>query len=546
MAGSLQSEDIGIQIKANLEVFSKIDEQFDKLKAKTREVSELTGNMFSSSKLGGMSRSLNTINNRFDSSTNNVKQLRGELTSLQSAFDRNKTQLEGLSNAQKEYTNSARTATKAVQANQFAVQRFSRTRTDDVTRSYTKTTSASQKMGNASQRLSETGSKFIRTGQSMALTSTVIGAAMLKGANDAVKLQNQYRVITNLATYGGEKQAEAQRNVNKMQAQGTNYSVKYGVAQTKLSAGYEELIRRGYSTNQALSTQKTFLQGALASGDDYTDVVHNATAALEGFGLKSNNTTVMARNTKTAVNQMAYAADLTATNFQGMGDALRYVAATGRSANQSLSMTTSAIGILSNNGQEDTIAGTGLRKIMTSFGSPNTGRGQQGQVMKQLGLTPSDFKQANGKLKSLADLMDIINNKTKNMGDADRMSVFHRFFGTTGQESALILAKNTNQLRSLNDQVSRSQNMKGGGYIAQLSSKNLLSAQAQINIFKQAVNGLGVSFATTVLPNITDFVKMLDKMLLALNGASPATKKAVSYAIMGTAAIAPLSLAIGG
>ncbi|WP_235995117.1 phage tail tape measure protein [Secundilactobacillus yichangensis] len=350
MAGSLQSEDISLQIKANLEVFSKIDEQFDKLKAKTREVSELTGNMFSSSKFSGMSRSLNTINNRFDSSTNNVKQLRGELTSLQSAFDRNKSQLEGLSNAQKEYANSSRTATRAVQANQSAVQRFSRTRTDDVTRSYTKTTSASQKMGNASQRLSETGSKFIRTGQSMAVTSTVIGAAMLKGANDAVKLQNQYRVITNLATYGGEKQAEAQRNVNKMQAQGTNYSVKYGVAQTKLSAGYEELIRRGYSTNQALSTQKTFLQGALASGDDYTDVVHNATAALEGFGLKSNNTTVMARNTKTAVNQMAYAADLTATNFQGMGDALRYVAATGRSANQSLSMTTSAIGILSNNG----------------------------------------------------------------------------------------------------------------------------------------------------------------------------------------------------
>ncbi|GAX05464.1 phage tail tape measure protein [Secundilactobacillus pentosiphilus] len=546
MAGSLQSEDIGIQIKANLEVFSKIDEKFDALKAKTREISELTGNMFSSSKFSSMSRSLNTINNRFDSSTNNVKQLRGELTSLQSAFERNKSQLDGLSNVQKQYTTNTRSATKAIESHQSAVKRFNSTRTDDATRSINKTTSATQKMGNASKRLSETGSKFIRTGQSMAVTSTVIGAAMIKGANDAVKLQNQYRVITNLATYGGEKQAEAQRNVNKMQAQGTNYSVKYGVAQTKLSAGYEELIRRGYSTNQALATQKTFLQGALASGDDYTDVVHNATSAIEGFGLKSNNATTMAQHTKLAVNQMAYAADLTATDFQGMGDALRYVAATGRSANQSLSMTTSAIGILSNNGLEDTVAGTGLKKIINAFGSPNMARGQQATVMDQLGLKSSDFKQANGKLKSLADLMDIINNKTKNMGAADRMSVFHKFFGTTGQEAALILAKNTNQLRSLNNQVSRSQNMKGGGYIAQLSSKNLMSAQAQINIFKQAVNGLGVSFATTVLPNITDFIKGLDKMLLALNGASPATKKFVSYAIIGTAAIAPLSLAIGG
>lgn len=350
MADSLQNEDISLQIKANLEVFSKIDEQFDKLKSKAREVSEITGNMFSSSKLSGMSRSLTTINKRFDTSSTSIKQMRGELSSLKTQYESSKTGLEALSNTQKEFATNSKATVKALQSSQTAMKRFNQTRTDDATRSFGKTTTATEKMRSASSRLSSAGSKFIRTGQSMALTSTVIGAAMLKGANDAVKLQNQYRVINNLAVYGGEKQAEAQKNVNKMQAQGTDYSVKYGVAQTKLSAGYEELIRRGYSTNQALATQKTFLQGALASGDDYTDVVHNATAAIEGFGLKSNNATTMARNTKLAVNQMAYAADLTATDFQGMGDALRYVAATGRSANQSLSMTTSAIGILSNNG----------------------------------------------------------------------------------------------------------------------------------------------------------------------------------------------------
>ncbi|WP_282803274.1 phage tail tape measure protein [Secundilactobacillus kimchicus] len=547
LAEPLRSEDIGLQIKANLEVFNKIDDRFDKLMGKTKELNTALTNVFDNKSIGGVSRSLNTASKRLETTTNSAKGLKTGMNELYTSFDKSQNRFKGLAETQRTYNTQAKQTDASLQKTQSAVNRFNKTSTDRVSRSFKSTTSSAQKMAGASTRLSSAGSKFINVGQNMAITSTVIGAAMLKGATDAVKLQNQYRVINNLAVYGGEKQAEVQRNVNKMQQQGSKYSVQYGVAQTKLSAGYEELIRRGYSTNQALATQKTFLQGALASGDDYTDVVHNATAAIEGFGLKSANSTKMAQNTKMAVNQMAYAADLTATDFQGMGDALRYVAATGRSANQSLSMTTSAIGILSNNGLEDTVAGTGLRKILNSFGSPNFGKmSQQAPVMEQFGWTKKSFEDSKGNLKSLADLMDMINKKTAKMSDSQRMDIFHKFFGTTGQESALILSKNVKQLRDLNNQVKGSQNMKGGGYISQLSKKNLLSAQAQINIFKQAVNGLGISFATTVLPNLTSFVKGLDKMLMTINELPTGQKKMVTMGITAVAAIAPISLAIGG
>lgn len=337
-----------------------------------------------------------------------------------------------------------------------------------------------------------------------------LGAAFGYSANQAVKLQKQYTTIKNLLVTGGEKASHAIANVNKMQSQGRKLSLKYGESQKGISAGYEELVRRGYTSNQALAAQKTLIQGSIASGDKYSDVVHNATAALESFGMRSNNVNKMTQNTKIAVNEMAYAADLTATDFQGMGDALRYVGATAHSTNQSLAETTSAIGILSNNGLEDTQAGTGLRKIMNSFGSPTmTAKSQQGQVMDQLGLKKSDFTDAAGKVKSLADNFKVLNKATSGMSDSEKFNVFHKFFGTTGQEAALILNKNVGQMKALNKQVSASQNQKGGGYVAQLSKKNMNSWQVQLKRFQAALQELGISFAKSVLPEVTAMAKGL-------------------------------------
>ncbi|MDU0408146.1 hypothetical protein N42HA_01156 [Lactococcus lactis] len=61
-----------------------------------------------------------------------------------------------------------------------------------------------------------------------------------------------------------------------------------------------------------MSALPTMLQASVASGDDFTDVVHNSTAALESFGKRVDDVTGMTKNTKEVVNQMAYAADMTA------------------------------------------------------------------------------------------------------------------------------------------------------------------------------------------------------------------------------------------
>lgn len=226
-----------------------------------------------------------------------------------------------------------------------------------------KTKSRTEKLGNSMDKsfgksffdrhtrdLGKLGSKM----QSFGTKATAVTAGITAGAAIALKtatdLQNRYKVITNLAVTGGEKQAETQKNVSQMQKDGTKYSNEYGVSTKKIGEGYETLVRRGYTTNQALGSQKSYLQGAIASGDSYTDVVNNAASAIEQFGMKVDSVKGMANASKTAINQMAYSADLTATSFGDLGEALKYAGPDAHAANQTLHETVAAIGGLSNFG----------------------------------------------------------------------------------------------------------------------------------------------------------------------------------------------------
>ncbi|CAJ1226670.1 phage tail tape measure protein [Lactiplantibacillus xiangfangensis] len=177
-----------------------------------------------------------------------------------------------------------------------------------------------------------------------------VGAAFVYGTKKAIELQHQYKVTNNLLTTGGEGARESLKATKQMQADGEKYSVRYGKTQKEIGANYQELVKRGYTSAQALGSMNSMVKASVASGDSLSDVVNDSTAAIESFGLRASSTSGMIKNTKEATNQMAFAADLTATDFHSMGTAMTYAGATAHQSKLSLSETASAIGILSNNG----------------------------------------------------------------------------------------------------------------------------------------------------------------------------------------------------
>ena len=306
----------------------------ERLKAEGRELDA------KKAQLSGVKNVLNNLNNQYQLQEKELESIVSKTGMTSEAYTKQKTRLNETATA----IAKAKSETKKLQDEMDKLN----------PRGIQKLIVSNEKFGNSLRKAGKSARKGL-TEMGTVLSGFTpiikgIGVAAVDGAQKASDLQNAYVKTFNLLTTGGEKAAEATKNVAKMQAEGKEMSVQYGVSQQKIADGYQELIKRGYSSSQALGSMKTMLQASVASGEDFNDVVHNSTAALEVFGMKADGTKKMAENTKKAVNEMAYAADMTATDFNSLGVAMEYVGPSAKSLGLNIGETASAIGILSNNG----------------------------------------------------------------------------------------------------------------------------------------------------------------------------------------------------
>lgn len=347
--------------------------------------------------------------------------------------------------------------------------------------------------------------EHVKTGATAAAAGIgAVGAAALSGAKKAGNLQQVYKEITNLAVTGGEKQREAIKNVTAMQRQGRDMSIKYGKSQQDIAEAFEDLVKRGYTTKQALGAMRTELQGSVASGDDFKDVVSVSSTVLESFGMRAKTVTQMTSNTKRAVNELAYAADMTSTGFKDLGYGMSYVGSSAHQAGFNLSETASAMGILSNNGLEASKAGTGLNQVINRL-SDATGKlvkGDKKNALAKLGIKPKEITDSTGKLKNLATVFGVLNKHMKGMTKVQKINIMKSLFGMTGEQAGLILAKYNKQLDTLSGKVLKAG--KNGKYVADLSAKNSQTAKMQMARLKQAGDAFTMTLGAKMLPAINE------------------------------------------
>ena len=370
-----------------------------------------------------------------------------------------------------------------------------------------------------------------RNAATIALTVGVAGAALLKGAETATEMQNSYVKTNNLLVTGGQTAVETTKQVSQMQSDGAKYATQYGYSQQKIADGYQELVKRGYDGAQSIGSMKSLMQAARATGDDYSDVVRNTTTALENFNLRSSDTATMMQNTKTVTNMMAYAADMTATDFQSLGKAMEYVGTSAYQSGFSLSETASAIGILSNNGLEADKAGTGLRKAISSLQAPTkTAQGALGE----LGLSTQDFIDKSGKMKSMTDIFSLLKEKTQALPQAEQGTIFHNLFGATGQMAGTILTNNAQALGELNDKVAQSAD--GQGYVATLAQKNMQTTKARLEQLQAILEKVAMSIGSAMLPALDEAAKKMEKAFNSKEGqeALKNTSKAIGDITLNT------------
>ena len=300
---------------------------------------------------------------------------------------------------------------------------------------WTQVSASATKFGNT---LSTVGSKMSSLGSSMTRGLTVpIATGLAYAGKQLVDFQDQMNKVKNVIRTSGESASETNSAYKTMTKDARKYSDQYGVSQVKIAQGYEDLVKRGYTSKAAIGVMNSELKASITTGDDFNDVIKVASQTMESFGLATTkagkpikSATVMQQRSKKTLNELSYAADATSTDFNSLGVGMSYVGATAHQAGFKMSETAAAMGILSNNGLEADKAGTGLRKVINSLVTPTT-TGQK--ALAKLNLTTKDFLTKSGKVKSMSAIFKTLSSHMKGMSANEKQDIFHALFGTTGR-----------------------------------------------------------------------------------------------------------------
>lgn len=380
-------------------------------------------------------------------------------------------------------------------------------------------------------KLQNTGEKISSLGSKATIGFTVpIVTAMGAATKSFINFDSQIKSMGALLDDGHTSASKLKSELNSLGDASKKWSVQYGVSTTQINDGMTEMIKKGYSFQQVMGGMPSILNATKASGDDFNDVMKVSTSTLEQFGLKSNNTATMLKNTQRVTDGLTYVANKTSAGFTDMGYAMEYVGPVAHGLNMSLEETSAAIGLMSNQGIEGQKAGTSLRGALSALLTPSK---QNMEGFKALGVSVSDFKK--GTL-TLPDILDNIKAKSKGMTKQQLQSNLALAFGTEAQSGMNILVnEGGDALRKLTSETQNST-----GYTKKLADTMNDTAKANVDKFKQSLNVLGIEAGQHLLPLVTEFLKHAKELIERFNDLDPATQKLILNTGLAVAAGGPL------
>lgn len=274
-----------------------------------------------------------------------------------------------------------------------------------------------QEAEKSSGRISKAFSSF----KSVAITGAV--AAITTGLTASVKVGSEFEAqMSRVKAISGATNSEFEK-LNDLAIQ---LGAETSFSATEAAQGMENLAAAGFTTTEIMDAMPGLLDLAAASGEDLATSSDIAAATLRGFGLEASEAGHVA-------DVLAEAANRTNTSVSETGEAMKYIAPVANAMGLSLEEVAAAIGIMANAGIQGSQAGTTLRGALTRLSNPTD---EMKQAMSELGVS---FYDSQGKMKPLAQQIELLKNATKGMTDEQKNQYLATLYGTESLSGMLAL-----------------------------------------------------------------------------------------------------------
>jgi TP901 family phage tail tape measure protein len=300
-----------------------------------------------------------------------------------------------------------------------------------------------------------------------------IGEAFSKSAKDVLEFEKK---LSDIKAVSGSSVAE----MSKLKDIIITEATAMGKGTTETAKAVEELSKSGLTLKQiAEGGLKGALQLATAGEVSMADAAEIASTALNAFKKDSLNTV-------DAANILAGAANASATDVKGLQMGLSQVSAVASGAGMSFKDTTTALAIFAQNGLKGSDAGTSLKSMLMNL-QPKTK--EQSEEFKKLNLLTAEgankFFDAQGKMKSLTEVSEILKTSFSGMTDQQRLASTEIIFGSDAIRAATVLYKEGSA--GINS-MAESMNKVTAAEVATEKLNNLSSALEKMgNLFSTSV-----------------------------------------------------------
>lgn len=377
-------------------------------------------------------------------------------------------------------------------------------------------------MKSTGKSLMDVGSSIGDAGQRMALAvSTPLIALGTTAVVIGAKFDAQMSRVKAIAGATGEE-------FDKLRKQALELGASTAFSSSEVAMAMEELASAGFTVDQILNATAGVLDLAASSGIGLAEAASIAGAAINGFGLEASDAGHVA-------DVLAKAAAISAANATSLGEAFKYVAPVAKTLGLSIEETSAAIGILANAGIDGSSAGTALRMGLLRLASPTK------RMSKLMDATGSEFFDASGKMKSMAGIIDVLAEATREMTDEQKAGYLATLFGAEAVSSFMTLIDAGSG--KLNEYTKELKNADGeADRMAKTMMDNLAGAWEELT---GALESLAIAFSDVVKGDLQRLAIYLTELVNKFEEVPTPMKKAIIYIGLLVAAIAPLLIVTG-
>lgn len=453
-------------------------------------------------------------------------------------------------------------------------------------------------LSRARKSLQNTADKVSATGHSISSffggATLAMGSGLGLATKSAMDFESQMSNVKSVMDPDdAKKYGKALQDLAITMGSKTKYSA------TEAAQGIEELVKAGVSTKDIMrGGLKGALDLATAGELSLKDAAEIASTALNSF--KNDNISVTE-----AANQLAGAANASATDVGELKFALSSVSAVASGVGLSFKDTNTALAELAQNGLKGQDAGTSLKTMLLNL-SPSTksaadmmeslglatknvgaaynwlvdrgikpashsakdvdaalqklakiqaGAGASASKVKKeyqdlaknSGFASSAFYDQHGKLKSLSEISGLLHDRLKNLTEEQRQYALKTMFGTDAIRAANILYKEG--AKGADDMAKSISKIKA----SEVAEKKMKNLKGTIENLKGSLETAGITIGYALLPALQKITKAVQKAVDWFNHLSPATQHflaisagvvTVSFGI--SAAMGAMTMAIGG